>query len=92
MAYQFSTKGGTQVIVPLRENGKPNPTVLATEYFKEKDLERKERLREALELQGYFLIQEGQEYFKGKELRKAYFTTFIDFGEEEPTFPKELSE
>ena len=92
MAYQFSTKGETQVIVPLRKNGKPNPTVLASEYFTEKNLERRERLREALEIQGHFLIQEGQEYFKGKRLQKAYSITFIDFGEEEPTFPKELLE
>ena len=66
--------------------------MLASEYFTEKDLERKERLKEALELQGHFLLQEGQKYFKGKRLQKAYFTTFIDFGEEEPTFPKELLE
>jgi hypothetical protein len=92
VAYQFSTRGGTQVIVPLRKNGKPNPTVLILEYFIEKDLERRERLREALELQGHFLLQEGQEYFKGKRLQKVYSTIFIDFGEEEPTFSKELLE
>ena len=92
MAYQFSTRGGTQIIVPLRKNRKPNPTVLVSEYFTERDLERKERLREALELQGHFLLQKGQEYFKGKRLQKAYFTIFIDFGKEEPTFPKELLE
>ena len=56
MAYRFSTRGGTQVLVPLRNNGRPNPTVLASEYFTEKDLERRERLREALELQGHFLL------------------------------------
>ena len=92
MAYRFSTRGGTQVLVPLRNNGRPNPTVLASEYFTEKDLKRKERLREALELQGHFLLQKGQEYFKRGRLQKAYFTTFVDFGEEEPTFLKELSE
>ena len=92
MAYQFSTRGGTQVIVPLRKNGKSNPTVLASEYFTEKNLERRERLREALELQGHFLLQKGQEYFKEKRLQKAYSTIFIDFGEEEPTFSKKLLE